>query len=156
MIVMKFGGTSVEDATAIDNARRIVRERVPQRPVVVVSAMAKVTDQLVAMGKAAGAGQRSAALELATAVRERHYATASELLGKNVRYCREELETMLDALDELLRGIAAVGELTPRTADYVLSFGERLSSKLVTAAFAGRNLPAVLVDAAECIITDHT
>jgi aspartate kinase len=67
-----------------------------------------------------------------------------------------ELEGDFDFLDELLRGISAVGELTPRTMDNVLSFGERLSSKLVTAAFRSRGLKAVLVDSRECILTDDT
>ena len=56
MIVMKFGGTSVQDAKAIDRAAQIVQGRLADRPVVVVSAMAKVTDSLLAMGKAAGSG----------------------------------------------------------------------------------------------------
>ena len=81
MIVMKFGGTSVQDAKAIDRVAAIVRERQSQRPVVVVSALAKITDQLLAMAAAAGAGQREKALELARGARERHYNTAADLLG---------------------------------------------------------------------------
>ncbi|HEX9120228.1 MAG TPA: lysine-sensitive aspartokinase 3 [Terriglobales bacterium] len=154
-IVMKFGGTSVEDASAIDRAAQIVCHRLAQDPVVVVSAMAKVTDQLVAMGRAAGSGDRDSALQLSRAVRERHYNAASELLGTAVfGQLHGELEADFDSLDDLLRGIAAVGELTPRTIDNVLSFGERLSSKLVTAAFRSRGLSAVLVDSRECIVTD--
>ena len=158
-VVMKFGGTSVEDATAIDRAAQIVCHRLAEDPVVVVSAMAKVTDQLVAMARAAGSGDRDSALQLSRAVRERHYNAASELLGTAVfGQLHGELEADFDALDELLRGIAAVGELTPRTTDNVLSFGERLSSKLVTAAFRSHGLSAVLVDSRECIVTDanHT
>ncbi len=60
-----------------------------------------------------------------------------------------------DALDDLLRGIAAVGELTPRTNDLVVSFGERLSSRMVAAAFADRGLNGAHVDARSCIITDN-
>ncbi|MCI0356427.1 MAG: lysine-sensitive aspartokinase 3, partial [Acidobacteria bacterium] len=157
MIVMKFGGTSVEDAAAIERAASIVRERLPQKPVVVVSALAKVTDQLVAMSKAAGAGDRDAALELARSLRERHYTTAGELLGTGLfTRVHTELEGDCDALEELLRGIAAVGELTPRTQDNVLSFGERVSSKIVTAAFRARGVPAKLVDARQTIVTDAT
>ncbi len=81
MIVMKFGGTSVQDAQAIDRAAAIVKERLPQKPVVVVSAMAKVTDQLLAMARAAGAGDRDTALKLCRQLQERHYNTAGELLG---------------------------------------------------------------------------
>ena len=65
MIVMKFGGTSVEDAVAIDRAAHIVCNRRERRPVVVVSAMARVTDQLLAMSRAAGQGDAKTALELA-------------------------------------------------------------------------------------------
>jgi aspartate kinase len=67
-----------------------------------------------------------------------------------------KLENDFDALDELLRGIAAVGELTPRTMDNVASFGERISSNMVVAAFSARGLSATHVDARECIITDTT
>src|SRR5262249_21685977 len=111
MIVMKFGGTSVEDARAIERATSIVKGRLAQKPVVVVSAMAKVTDQLLAMARAAGTGDRDTALKLSRALRERHYNTAGELLGTGVfTQFHSELESDFDSLDELLRGIAAVGE----------------------------------------------
>src|SRR5512133_699305 len=159
MIVMKFGGTSVEDARAIDRVACIVRERVDQQPFVVVSAMSKVTDTLVAMAKAAGSGDRDTALDLSRKLRERHYSVAGELLGTGVfTEVHGELESEFDGLDELLRGISAVGELTPRTNDNVLSFGERLNSKVVTVAFAARGLKSALVDACHVMITDaqHT
>jgi aspartate kinase len=159
MIVMKFGGTSVESAEAIERACEIVRGRLDRKPAVVVSAMAKVTDALLNMGRAAGGGDRDKALDLSRAVRERHYNAAGELLGTGVfTQFHAELEEEFDSLDELLRGIAAVGELTPRTSDYVVSYGERLSSKLCTAAFNVRGVNASLVDAREVIITDgnHT
>lgn len=159
MIVMKFGGTSVQDAAAIERVFEIVRDRLPQQPVVVVSALAKVTDQLLASGRAAGDGDRERALTISRALRERHYNTAGELLGTGVfTQFHAELEGEFDALDELLRGIAAVGDLTPRTQDYVASFGERISSRIITAAFSARGLNASHVDARECIVTDaqHT
>ena len=157
MIVMKFGGTSVEDAAAIDRAAAIVRDRLPQSPVVVVSAMARVTDQLLAMGRSAGAGDRDKALELSRSIRERHFATASDLLGAGTfTKLHSELESDFDALDELLRGIVAVGEITPRTFDNIASFGERLSSRLITQAFSIRGLNATHVDSRECIVTDAT
>ncbi len=159
MIVMKFGGTSVEDASAIDRAAAIVLERRPQKPVVVVSAMAKVTDQLLAAATASGSGQRDKALEIARNLRERHYNSARELLGEAAfAKFQPELELQFNSLDELLRGIAAVGELTPRTSDHVASYGERISSRIIAAAFGARQLPAVHVDSRTCIITDanHT
>jgi aspartate kinase len=157
MIVMKFGGTSVEDAAAIARAAEIVQDRLAQQPMVVVSALARVTDQLLAAGKSAGSGDRDHALAISRKLRERHYNTAGELLGTGLfTQIHAELESEFDSLDELLRGIAAVGELTPRTTDYVLSFGEQLSSKIVTAAFSARGIDSALVDARECIVTDAT
>jgi len=125
----------------------------------VVSAMSKVTDQLLAMGRAAGAGDRKTALKLSRALRERHYNTAGELLGTALfTQFHGDLGVDFDALDELLRGIAAVGELTPRTTDHVAAYGELLSSKIITAAFAARGIDSKLVDSRECILTDgnHT
>jgi len=156
---MKFGGTSVQDAEAIDRAATIVNARLPQKPIVVVSAMAKVTDQLLAMARAAGSGDRKAALKLSRSLRERHYNTAGELLGTALfTQFHSDLGTEFEALDELLRGIAAVGELTPRTTDHVAAFGEVLSSRIVKAAFAARGIEAELVDSRRCIVTDsaHT
>jgi aspartate kinase len=159
MIVMKFGGTSVQDPVSIDRAAAIVKQRLPQKPIVVVSAMAKVTDQLLTMARSAGAGERKTALKLLRALRERHYETAGELLGTALfTEFHSDLGEDLDSLDELLRGIAAVGELTARTTDYVAAFGEILSSRIVKAAFSARGIDAALVDSRDCIVTDtvHT
>ena len=157
MLVMKFGGTSVEDAKAIDRAASIVKSRLSEKPVVVVSAMSKVTDQLLATARAAGSGDRETALKLSRLLRERHYNAAGELLGTGVfTQFHGELEAEFDAIDELLRGIAAVGELTPRTTDYVAAYGELLSSRIVSAAFSARGMNSTMVDSRECIITDAT
>jgi aspartate kinase len=154
MIVMKFGGTSVMDAVAIDRTAQIVKSRLERRPVVVVSAMARVTDALLAAGKAAGDGQRAQALELAHGLRQRHHATAKELLS-SACYAQlgAEIEREFDTLDELLKGIVAVGELSPRSSDYVVSYGERLNSRIVTEAYLARGIRAVHVDARKVMIT---
>ena len=154
---MKFGGTSVGDAQAIGRVAEIVRARLPERPVVVVSAMARVTDQLLEMARSAGAGDRKTALTLARELRERHYITAGELLGTGVfTQFHSDLGTEFEELEELLRGIAAVGELTPRTTDHVASLGEVLSSKLVTAALSAQGIEAALVDSRDCVVTDES
>ncbi len=156
MIVMKFGGTSVQDARAIDRVAAIVRERRAEKPVVVVSALAKITDQLLAMAAAAGAGNREQALELSRAARERHYNTAVDLLGAHAfEQIAPELEADFNGLDELLRGVVAVGELTLRTTDTIAGFGERISCKIATAAFSQRGIEACHVDSRKCIVTDE-
>jgi aspartate kinase len=153
---MKFGGTSVEDATAIDRVACIVKGRLPERPFVIVSAMAKVTDHLLAAANAAGTGDLDKALDLCLKLRERHYTTAGELLGTGLHtelHC--DLAAEFDALEQLLRGICAVGELTPRTSDHVASYGERLSTMIITPAFAAREINATLLDARQVIVTDE-
>jgi aspartate kinase len=156
MIVMKFGGTSVQDARAIDRVAAIVRERRAEKPVVVVSALAKITDQLLAMAGAAAAGNRQQALELSRSARERHYNTAVDLLGAHAfEQIAPELEADFKGLDELLRGVVAVGELTLRTTDTIAGFGERVSSKIAAAAFSQRGIEASHVDSRRCIVTDE-
>lgn len=157
MIVMKFGGTSVESAAAIDRVAKIVKSRLAEKPVVVVSAMSKFTDQLVAMANAAGTGDRDKALELSLKARERHYQAVSELLATAVfTDLHSELEGDFNGLDDLLRGISAVGELTPRTTDNVTSFGERVNAKIVTAAFDVRGIKSKRVNSRKVIVTDNT
>src|SRR5262249_46574085 len=144
---MKFGGTSVQDAPAIDRAAAIVRERLKEKPVVIVSALAKITDQLLAMAAAAASGQRDESLQLSRAARERHYNTACDLLGTHAfEQIAPELESDFNSLDELLRGVVAVGELTLRTTDVIAGFGERVSSKIAAAAFSQRGIEAAHVD----------
>src|SRR6201996_3654596 len=157
LVVMKFGGTSVEDAAAMERTAKIVRGRREKglEAVVIVSAMAKVTDLLLASAAAAGRGDKAGALAIGARLRHRHIDTAAALLDEQ-RFARlqQVLHQEFDALDDLLRGIAAVGELTPRTNDLVVSFGERLSSRMVAEAFSQRGLDGVHVDARNCIITD--
>src|SRR5256886_16200456 len=115
MNVMKFGGTSVEDAKAIERTAAIVKGRLSQKPVVVVSAMAKVTDQLLAMGRAAGSGDRKTALKLSRALRERHYNAAGGLLGPALfSQFFTDLCVAFVALDGILYWIEAAGAVGPR------------------------------------------
>jgi aspartate kinase len=164
-VVMKFGGTSVEDAVAIDRTARIVAVRRARGvlPIVVVSAMAKVTDQLITAASAAGRGDRAGALAISARLRHRHQDTARKLLAgvelasaAPIRFAEfsEWIDKKFESLDEIFRGLAAVGELTARTSDLVVSFGEQLSSRLVAAGFVARGLSAVHVDARKCIVTD--
>src|SRR5215475_10035869 len=82
LVVMKFGGTSVEDAGAINRVAQIVQSRGRHQRVVVVSALAKVTDALVLMGQKAATGDADSILHLVQGLRERHLKTAEGLLGK--------------------------------------------------------------------------
>jgi aspartate kinase len=158
LVVMKFGGTSVEDPAAISRTAAIVAGRVAlgKQPVVVVSAMAKVTDQLLRAATASAVGDRTGALAISSRLRSRHRDTAHALVQNPAD--RAELinfiDQKFDSLDEVLRGLAAILELTPRISDLIVSYGERVSSRIVAAAFRELGIDAVPVDAREVIITD--
>ena len=157
IVVMKFGGTSVEDSTAMLRTAAIVAGRVRKgiKPITVVSAMSKVTDTLLAAAAAAGRNAREEALKLSDGLRTRHLNTAAELTtGDRLTSLQLNIHHDFDTLDDLLRGISAVGELTPRTSDHVVSFGERLSSQMVAAAFAEQGMNGSHVDARNVILTD--
>ena len=157
IVVMKFGGTSVEDAAAIQRTAEIVAGRRAKglAPVVVVSAMSKVTDQLIAAAQAAERGDGAGALAISARLRHRHMETAAALVtGASLQALSEWLEQQFHGLEDLLRGLAAVQELTPRTLDLVVSHGERLSSRIIADYFAQRSLDGAHVDARTCIVTD--
>jgi aspartate kinase len=158
LVVMKFGGTSVEDPTAINRTAAIVAGRVAagKQTVVVVSAMAKVTDQLLRAAAAAAKGDRTGALAISSRLRARHRDTACALIKTpcDVSALGNLIEQKFDSLDEILRGLAAILELTPRISDLVVSYGEDLSSRIIAAAFSERGISAAHVDAREVIITD--
>ena len=155
IVVMKFGGTSVEDPAAISRTAGIVEGRLAlgKRPVVVVSALARVTDQLLRAASCAAAGDRTGALAISSRLRSRHRDTACALV-KEPGELLSFIDQKFDSLDEILRGLAAILELTPRISDLVVSFGERISSRIVASAFRERGMDSAHVDARDIIITD--
>ncbi|MGH9413974.1 MAG: lysine-sensitive aspartokinase 3 [Terriglobales bacterium] len=152
-VIMKFGGTSVADAEGLRRMAAITADRKAEQPVVVVSAMAGVTDRLVELTHLALAGQLCTADELIAALRTRHGAALAELGGD--ADADAAFQHAFDELSALVRGIAAVGELTGRTRDAVMSFGERLSPRLASAALTQAGLKTALVDARQVIVTDE-
>src|SRR5579872_2697775 len=149
MIVMKFGGTSVESAEAIARVAGIVEQRVSQRPVVVVSAMGKTTNKLLAIAAAAVAGNRGEALSMLGNLRLFHLRESAGL------GCEEAIQTHFAELTELVQGLAVIGELTPRATDAVSAYGERLSSLIVAAKFNALGVRAAHLDARTVIVTDR-
>ncbi|HVX39870.1 MAG TPA: lysine-sensitive aspartokinase 3 [Gemmatimonadaceae bacterium] len=159
MIVLKFGGTSVADAEAITRAARIVESRLERQPMVVVSALAGVTNALLALAEQAARGHLIGALRGVEALRERHLAQAELLLGAGTDACNEtsaELSAMIDELAHLAEALATLGDLTPRSLDAIAAVGEKMSSLLCVAAFRQLGVPAVHVDACDVMITDAT
>ena len=156
MIVMKFGGTSVESAAAIERVASIVKARARLHPIVVVSAMGKTTNKLLAISQAAIAGKREDYIRQLHDLRDFHSREARQVVPLAHR---AELDRTLDdhfqEMTELVKGIAVLGELTPRSIDAISSYGERLSSYIVALAFEYFGLPAAHVDSRRLIVTDR-
>ena len=156
MIVAKFGGTSVADADAIARTADIIRGRLDRHPIVVVSAMAGVTNELLALAEQAVAGQLISAIHAIEVLRTRHFVQTERLLGGTpaaTEICAE-MSVMFDELANLAGALAVLGHLTPRSLDAIAATGEMLSSQLVVAAYAHVGIPAELVDARQVMITD--
>ncbi|MBM3811849.1 MAG: lysine-sensitive aspartokinase 3 [Acidimicrobiia bacterium] len=150
MIVMKFGGSSVESAAAIDRVASIVQARAGQHPVVVVSAMGKTTNRLLAIADEAVAGRKNEALTQLADLEQFHLREGGSVGGK--------VEAHFAELAELVKGLSILGELTPRSVDAISAYGERLSSLIVADAFRRKGIDAVHQDSRDYIITDdrHT
>jgi len=159
MIVMKFGGTSVESAAAIARVASIVQQRQDRHPVVVVSAMGKTTNKLLAIAAAAIEGRRDEYIRQLHDLRDYHSREARQVVPLAERAPLDRfLDEHFQELTELVKGLAVLGELTPRSVDAISSYGERLSSFVVTLAFRHFGIPAVHLDSREVVITDkrHT
>jgi aspartate kinase len=162
MVVQKFGGTSVADPEAIRRLIEIVRTaraRDGRGPVVVVSAMSKVTDALLGIASSAGAGRPGDALPLTDALCERHKSTVRALVsGPAQAPLLAHIAGQFDQLADIVRALAVLREVSPRTLDVVAAMGELLSSRIVAAALTEAGVPADWVDARCAIVTDaeHT
>src|SRR5438876_6928794 len=142
MIVMKFGGTSVEDAAAIDRSCGIVVERVSRKPFVVVSALGGATNGLLEAGTFAARGEIGKAMTIADRLEYRHIELLPSTAEQFVR------------LRELLKALGAIGEFSPRTQDLIASYGEALSSLIFVDRMQRAGFDAVHLDARQCIVTD--
>jgi aspartate kinase len=155
MIVMKFGGTSVEDHRAIQSVVEIVLSRRDLHPVVVVSAMAKITDSLLAVVRQAADRHLDDALGTIEKMRSRHHDAAKELVAADrLNSVLAKIDDRLQGIENLARSLAVLGESTARSQDAIVSQGEMLSSLLVTEALIKQGAPGVWADSREFIITD--
>jgi aspartate kinase len=151
MIVCKFGGTSVQDAAAIARLVAIVAQRRDDRPLVVVSALAKVTDALVRLVETVRLGDAGAINDALDGLLERHDTVASALQGGEMALpgLQEDIATLRDRV-QAARGRA----LTPAERDALVGQGEIWSSRVVAAALAGADLPAEWFDVRLVMATD--
>ena len=159
-VIMKFGGTSVADADAMRRVISIAKdERAAhpnaQPPVIVVSAMSKVTDRLVEIGRLTNQGSGDEAARLVAELLDRHLGVARGLVsGPALAALTSELEREFGELTSLVRTLAPLHEVSPRSTDAILAMGELASSHIVAAACVAQGVPAVWVDARSVLVTD--
>jgi len=154
---MKFGGTSVGDATCIARTASIIQAAAREGPVVVVvSAMSGVTNRLIDAAHRAEAGQREFLEPLIAALRGEHRAALGSLVKDPQRAAQVEksLSDVLSELERLLQGTALLKELTPRALDAISGVGERLSAPVVAGALNELGVRSVAVAATDVIVTD--
>ena len=159
MVVQKFGGTSVADPEAIRRLIEIVRAartRDTRGPAVVVSAMSRVTDGLLGVADSAGASHLAEALSRTQLIRERHIASARELVGgAALAPLLSQIDAELDGLTDVIKALTVLREVSPRTLDVVAAVGELLSSRIVAAALTCAGVPAEWVDSRLAIVTNN-
>ena len=157
MIVVKFGGTSVGDAEAIERAAAIVKGRLDRQPAVVVSALGGATNSLLAIGEQSAKGHLIGALRGVESLRDRHFQQCEKLLGTSAEAAEvaAEMSATFDELASLAEALSVLGHATPRSFDTIAAFGEQLSSHLVASFFKLRGIPSEHIDARDVFVTDN-
>lgn len=156
MKVLKFGGTSVGTVESINQVIQILQENLNEgyKIAVVYSAMGGVTNRLIEIGKLAATSDLEY-LQLLKLVEDRHFAAVRGLIDvKNQSSAIAKVKGLLNELEDLLRGVFLIKELSARTNDFIISFGERLSTTIVTEALKNRGIEADYLDARKVIKTD--
>ena len=154
-LVMKFGGTSLSRASKMKNTAKILQKFSPSNKIVAVaSAMGETTDQLVEIGELAKRGELGKARKILSKVQSSHSKIVPLVAGRaGTRELLEQIERLNSELERTVEGIAHLRELTPRSRDYLLSFGERLSTLILTATATAIGLRARSLTGAEAGIT---
>ena len=158
LITMKFGGTSMGSAEAIDQVASIIRQQRAQgdRVIAVVSAMSGITDSLLSAASAAVRGDSAANASIIETMRVRHLSTAQALVTDpdSLATLSADLDVLLTDLTALCHGLAVLREATPRAMDRVASFGERLSARLLAARLRQIGVDSTAIDATDLVMTD--
>ena len=155
MLALKFGGTSVGSTQGIEQIIGILKDKEHSGnvPVVVVSAFSEVTDALIEMAKTASMG--GSCVKQLTELNARHRETTVKFLnGAERKDAVREIEAGISGLSQILDGISLLGELSLRSMDLVMSFGERLSANLLAFIFTANNIKAAYLDSRSVIKTD--
>lgn len=155
MKVLKFGGTSVANAENIEKVIGIVKEKLNDDPlVVIISALGGTTDALLECGKLAAAGDEKYKEKLQE-IEQRHITAVKELIPVQHQSALLSLvKKMCNEIEDLCNGIFLLNELSPRTIDKLLSYGELFSSQIITSAFVTKGIEAKWIDTTEIIKTN--
>lgn len=154
---MKFGGTSVANFEAITRTIFIIGSKLDQKPVVVVSALSKVTDLLYKISDAAVSKDQALTKELLLELRQRHVSLACELLEQNPMQKESavtRVNEICDSLDSLANAVCAVGELSDRNKAIIISNGELLSSTIICFAMNAKGIRTAWMDARRMMVTN--
>ena len=158
MIIMKFGGTSVANFEAITRTIFIIGGKLDQKPVVVVSALSKVTDLLYRISDAAAAGNEVETKDLLSQLRQRHVDLAAELLSQSV--LKDEavanVNSICDSLDSIAMAVCSLGELSDRNKAIIISKGEYLSSTIIAHAMNSKGIRTKWIDARDMMVTNKS
>lgn len=156
MIVMKFGGTSVQDAEAMARVISIVKTRLKRKPVVVSSATAKTTDTLLNCCRTAAEGNYEKATDIIRQIKDRHIKISSELIKDEAKLeeLKVKIKDLLDGLRDIIKGIYLLSELSERSIAKVASHGELLSTLILSYAFNESGIKTEYVDARDFMYTN--
>ena len=158
MKVLKFGGSSVGTPERIKGVVKIVAESLKREEnlVVVFSAFQGITDLLIEAGKKASSGKESYKSTFLD-IKSRHLLAIKELIAEDLfEKTEQQVNLFLDDLQQVLYGIYLVKEMSPRSLDYVMSFGERLSSYIITESFESAGVRAGYLDSRTVVQTDDS
>lgn len=157
MIVMKFGGTSVQDTAAFKRTIDIILSRRERNPVVVLSATAGTTDMLEELCKNASEGDQMICDKIISDLKEKHHTIAKELIKDEKRLA--ELIAILDAktaqISDLVKGIFLLSELSKRSRARILAYGEILSTNILVYTLNDMGFKSALLDSRDFIITNE-
>ena len=140
MKVLKFGGTSVGTVESLTSVKKIVEGR--RKPVIiVVSALGGVTDMLISTAKAAAAGEEDTYLETYAKIIKRHHDVIEGMVPDHLRsQTFNDVDRMLDELGNIFKGVSLLNDLSSRSLDTIVSYGERLSSLIISRIIKGARL----------------
>jgi len=152
MIVLKFGGTSVRNSEWIDKALNIAKSQVKNGAVLIASAMGKTTDKLQEIADLAGAGKKDEAKKIVEIIKNEHTTVVDNYGSYNE--CKNIINTLAEELNSIVTGLSLLKERTDRSNDLILSFGERLSTLIISYRAKDLGISTELLDSRDFIKTD--